>query len=549
MYKNKTLFKVLYLCVLCFLYINRVFSLIVTSISSFISLPPPFMIMAYAIKGVLLSKQPVGTQEGGVERDKAMKNFQNIYVLRSGAVRGGGGGGGGGYPWVRGDGNAVNLYVLSYTGVGSLIRHVFSTSTKRHSSNDPEFLAKEHINSGETTTATVINKILLNQDIYITDNKLEELLKVKGVEIDFPVVTPKDKKLLAELTGISKYKGFFGVYIFEHKNTGQKYVGSSNLLRRRMDYYFKGDFPLTTKFLSFLHQEGLGAFKLVIYKLDDNKFSNKDALLLEQYFLLSKEFNLNTLRVVNAGSSKGKSVYVYDLSCSTLYYHAKSQIDLKRVLKIHIDTCKKYIDTKIPYLNNFLLLSYPIPTALSSNITVKELVDIMQKERRAIYVLGTRRNIPVTLEIMEGNYLVDYSLIGHTLNFDSLTYCIKYLRKLGLTIKRDTLTKYIKNEKVFYYFLCKYTDKFKPVDFEEVGLIIDEYKKLKVDSDSLKKVNKKNKPILVKGVCSNFEKRFESIMDLIRHFKTLGIKLDRKSLYICLKEGKEYKGYFFFYDF
>ena len=102
---------------------------------------------------------------------------------------------------------------------------------------------------------------------------------------------------------------------------------------------------------------------------------------------------------------------------------------------------------------------------------------------------------------------------------------------------------------MFHYFLCKYTDKLIPVDFEEVGLIIDEYKKLKVDSDSFKKVNKKNKPILVKGVCSNFEKRFESIMDLIRHFKTLGIKLDRKSLYICLKEGKQYKGYFFFYDF
>ena len=235
-----------------------------------------------------------------------------------------------------------------------------------------------------------------------------------------------------------------------------------------MDYYFKGDFPLIGKFLSFLNQEGLGAFKLVIFKLDDNKFSNKDALLLEQYFLLSKEFNLNTLKVVNAGPSKGKSVYVYNLTCSTLYYHAKSQIDLKRVLKIHVNTCKKYIDTKIPYLNNFLLLSYPIPTALSSNITVKKLLDIMQKERRAMYVLGTRRNIPVTLEIMKGNSLVDYSIIGNTLNFDSLTSCIKYLRKLGLTIKRDTLSKYIKNEKVFHYFLCKYTDKLIPVDFEEV---------------------------------------------------------------------------------
>ena len=93
-----------------------------------------------------------------------------------------------------------------------------------------------------------------------------------------------------------------------------------------MDYYFKGEFPLAGKFLPLLHQEGLEAFKLIIFKLDSSKFSNQDALILEQYYLLNKEFNLNTLRVVNARSSKGDAVYVYDLKCYTLYYHAKSKI-------------------------------------------------------------------------------------------------------------------------------------------------------------------------------------------------------------------------------
>ena len=87
---------------------------------------------------------------------------------------------------------------------------------------------------------------------------------------------------------------------------------------------------------------------------------------------------------------------------------------------------------------------------------------------------------------------------GHTLKFDSLTSCIEYLRGLGLIIKRDTLTKYIKIEKVFHNFLCKYSDNTLPDNFEEIGLIIDEYKKLKIDLDSLT-INKKNKPILVKG--------------------------------------------------
>ena len=89
-------------------------------------------------------------------------------------------------------------------------------------------------------------------------------------------------------------------------------------------------------------------------------------------------------------------------------------------------------------------------------------------------------------------------------NFDSLTSCIEYLRELGLTTKRGTLTKYIKNEKVFHHFLCKYSDKVLPDNFEEVGLIINEYKKLKTDTDLLKVNKKKNKPILVKG--QNLEK-------------------------------------------
>jgi hypothetical protein len=344
-------------------------------------------------------------------------------------------------------------------GLGSIaaVSLTRSFSSIRSLANNPESFALEHINSGKPTTSMVINKILLNQNLSVTESKLEELLKVKGVELDLPISTPEDKTLLDELAGKSKYKGFSGVYIFIHKSTGHKYVGSSNLLRRRMDYYFKGDFPLAGKFLPLLHKDGLKAFKLIIFKLDSNKFSNQDALILEQYYLLNKEFNLNTLIIVNAGSSKGDAVYVYDLTCSTLYYHAKSKIELKRVLKIHTETSKKFVDSKIPYLNKFLLLSYPIPTALTSNIFVEELLGIMQKERQDMYTLGTRRSISVELEIKEGNIFVDYK--GHALNFDSLTSCIEYLRGLGLTIKRDTLTKYIKNEKVFHNLLFKYSVK------------------------------------------------------------------------------------------
>lgn len=366
------------------------------------------------------------------------------------------------------------------------LARLYSTNLINQAFNKSETLAKDHIESGLSTTHLVINKILLNQNISNTKDKLIELLKVKGEEIYLPV--GEDKSLLNQLTGNSKYKGYAGVYMFIHKTTGQKYVGSSNLLRRRMEYYFKGDFPLVGKFLPFLYKEGLGAFHLIIFKLDNTKFNCKDALYLEQYYLLKKEFNLNTLRVVNAGSSKGKSVYVYDLTCSTLYYHANSQIELKRVLKVHIETCRKYIDTGNPYLGKFILLSYHIPTANISNISVKELLEIKQTERKAALVFATKRSMPVILEVLEGNTFIDPSKIGTILNFYSLTSCIEYLSKLGLDIKRETLSRYIKNEKIFHGFLCKLSDSFIPLP--EIELIIKEYKKLAPKADEIK-INKK----------------------------------------------------------
>lgn len=272
------------------------------------------------------------------------------------------------------------------------------------------------------------------------------------------------------MVGKSNYKSFSAVYIFIHKKTKQKYVGSSNLLRGRMDYYFKGKLPLVGKFLLLLFKEGLKTFKLIIFKLDVNKFKSEDSLILEQYYLLNKQFNLNQLKVVNTGPSKGETIYIYDLKRTILYYKAK--IELKRILNIHTETSKKYVNSNIPYLKNYLLLNYPIPSALTSDISVKTFKETMQKERENAYKLGTGSSISVKLEIKEGNIFVDSW--GDTLKFSCLTSCIKYLKERDLTIKRDTLSKYIKKEKVFYNFLCKYSNKALSGDFDKVGLILDE---------------------------------------------------------------------------
>lgn len=55
----------------------------------------------------------------------------------------------------------------------------YSTNSLKQTFNISETLAKDHIESGMPTTHLVINKILLNQNLSNTKDKLEELLKLK----------------------------------------------------------------------------------------------------------------------------------------------------------------------------------------------------------------------------------------------------------------------------------------------------------------------------------------------------------------------------------
>jgi len=104
-----------------------------------------------------------------------------------------------------------SITVISLTRNYSATR---SFNSIRPLANRPESLALDHIHSEKPTNSYIINKILLNQNLSVTDSKLEELLKVKGVEWDLPISTPENKQLLAELTGKSKYKGFSQLFFF-----------------------------------------------------------------------------------------------------------------------------------------------------------------------------------------------------------------------------------------------------------------------------------------------------------------------------------------------
>lgn len=83
-----------------------------------------------------------------------------------------------------------------------------------------------------------MNKLVANQGVSITQDTLNKIIAIPGVKFDLPI-TDQTIPALVGLIGRPNTRILkAGVYIFTHKLTGDKYVGSSNSLSRRLDQYF-----------------------------------------------------------------------------------------------------------------------------------------------------------------------------------------------------------------------------------------------------------------------------------------------------------------------
>nr|YP_010248837.1 hypothetical protein MFU62_mgp45 [Macrophomina phaseolina]QTT58116.1 hypothetical protein [Macrophomina phaseolina] len=209
-------------------------------------------------------------------------------------------------------------------------------------------LAFKYINDGVKITAEVVNNVLAFSGLNITQETLNTLLSYPspregtypsgkdpkgtfphGERLNFNLdlsgpKAPKDPRPLLKKRGLDlntinsnelkKNLGTTkdkvpGVYIWTHISTGDKYVGSFTQLARRLNGYFKGTHADAGKLIPLIKKEGLSAFNLQVIILKDNYVVNQE-LLLEQYFLLHPEFNLNTLSLREGpfrGLLKGKS--------------------------------------------------------------------------------------------------------------------------------------------------------------------------------------------------------------------------------------------------
>jgi len=239
-------------------------------------------------------------------------------------------------------------------------------------------------NNHSHITSEVINKVLANQGVSITQKKLNILLNIKGVTFDLPFDSQTFPALFGLVGKPISRRPKAGIYIFTHLATGRKYVGSSNSLSRRLEQYFNPN-PLFYKeyglLLPLIKKKGFSAFNLEVFVMPEELKSDYNYLFLEQYHLLDSDFNLNTQRVVNFRVNQGNTVYLYDFEGKILYYTATSLNVLKADLGVHHATVTECIKTGSLYLDYFIITDKLKPDANKAGLSLEELSKLTLDKR------------------------------------------------------------------------------------------------------------------------------------------------------------------------
>jgi hypothetical protein len=333
----------------------------------------------------------------------------------------------------------------------------YSTANLRSSASSkayrPEALALEHINSNNPTTSDIINNLLLNQQVSITQKELDDLLKIPSVKFKLPIsndVFPAYSGLVAKpQTRIRR----LGVYIFTHVASGDSYGGSSKSLSRRLSQYLDEDGLFNNKttglFLPLLEKYGQSAFTLEIFVVVGRSprrsrpassppaFSSEHYyLFLEQYLLLDKQFNLNTQRIVNFRVNQGTSIYMYDLKSKILYHTSPSLNAIRLDLGIQHSTCTRCIKTGVPYLDFLIITDKPVANAVNANLSLMELHNLMlQKRALSLKSYSKYTSKAIYLKSVE---------TGSIESFPSIISVVRHFESINIIANRNKISECLK---------------------------------------------------------------------------------------------------------
>ena len=226
--------------------------------------------------------------------------------------------------------------------------------------------------------------MLLNQNVSITQKQLDDLLTLPRVNFDLPIADQTYPALVGLIGKPGSRRSKAGIYIFSHKYSDKKYVGSSNDLARRFNQYFEKNALFSNKdtgiLLPMIEKEDLKAFTLEVTVIP-SAFSKYSHCFLEQYFLLDKRFNLNTHKIVNFRVNQGFKIYLYDKDCKTLYFSSISLNAFCADLGIHHTSYKKHVNKNELFLDHFIISNNLISEAVPTDLTESQVRALINKQR------------------------------------------------------------------------------------------------------------------------------------------------------------------------
>ena len=319
-------------------------------------------------------------------------------------------------------------------------------------------LANEQIQSKKPVTFKVINEILAYCNISITEDILNSLIKAPSIIIK-NLDTNETKKILKDNIGLPSSKiQIPGVYIFKHKITGLKYVGSSSQLAQRLSGYLNYTHKPIGKFIPLLFKDKLSNFTLEVIPLVNN-FNFRSEIVLEQYYLLDPSFTLNTVKVVNNPSgSNAKPLFMYNRDKTILYYSSTQQKDFIKNLNISHFTFSKHLKNGSYYLGKYLFTREAELHAKVKDISIIKLALQLEKDRKLF-----NKNKPLNSLSRSVLMSLDNSISASrpdkedsSILFFSIGKCVEHLRSKGLPATQTTLVKYIGTGKSYHGYIFKY---------------------------------------------------------------------------------------------
>jgi hypothetical protein len=107
--------------------------------------------------------------------------------------------------------------------------------------------AADFIKSGLAVNADIINNILSIYNLHVTDEALKDLVSIPKISFDSLSKDLIKDPYFKDRLGVAN-RPVAGVYIFTHKESGAKYVGSSVQLATRLERHLKSTYKVSGKF-------------------------------------------------------------------------------------------------------------------------------------------------------------------------------------------------------------------------------------------------------------------------------------------------------------